>query len=212
MLRTIPERTEITEDAKAFIGQLAQFQELMMMYNCAIREVRTKLEVLNDELAVRSPHNPIEMIKSRVKKPVSIAGKLKRRGYEMSVDSIRRNLNDVAGIRVICAFIDDIYKIAGMLSSQDDITVIQVKDYIRHPKANGYRSYHMIVEIPVFFSDEKVPMRVEVQIRTIAMDLQAGHQGRGGDRGAPGADCRADQPHRHGDAGDPGSDTGEMIY
>ncbi len=173
MLRTIPERTEITEDAKAFIGQLAQFQELMMMYNCAIREVRTKLEVLNDELAVRSPHNPIEMIKSRVKKPVSIAGKLKRRGYEMSVDSIRRNLNDVAGIRVICAFIDDIYKIAGMLSSQDDITVIQVKDYIRHPKANGYRSYHMIVEIPVFFSDEKVPMRVEVQIRTIAMDFWA---------------------------------------
>ena len=173
LLRTIPERTEITEDAKAFIGQLAQFQELMMMYNCAIREVRTKLEVLNDELAVRSPHNPIEMIKSRVKKPVSIAGKLKRRGYEMSVDSIRRNLNDVAGIRVICAFIDDIYKIAGMLSSQDDITVIQVKDYIRHPKANGYRSYHMIVEIPVFFSDEKVPMRVEVQIRTIAMDFWA---------------------------------------
>ena len=173
MLRTIPERTEITEDAKAFIGQLAQFQELMMMYNCAIREVRNKLEVLNDELAVRSPHNPIEMIKSRVKKPVSIAGKLKRRGYEMSVDSIRRNLNDVAGIRVICAFIDDIYKIAGMLSSQDDITVIQVKDYIRHPKANGYRSYHMIVEIPVFFSDEKVPMRVEVQIRTIAMDFWA---------------------------------------
>ena len=173
MLRTIPERTEITEDAKAFIGQLAQFQELMMMYNCAIREVRTKLEVLNDELAVRSRHNPIEMIKSRVKKPVSIAGKLKRRGYEMSVDSIRGNLNDVAGIRVICAFIDDIYKIAGMLSSQDDITVIQVKDYIRHPKANGYRSYHMIVEIPVFFSDEKVPMRVEVQIRTIAMDFWA---------------------------------------
>ncbi len=173
LMKYIPDSTEITENTEYFVDQLKQFQELMMMYNCAIREVRTKLEVLNDEMAVRNPHNPIEMIKSRVKKPVSIAEKLKRRGFPISVESVLENLNDVAGIRVICSFIDDIYKVASMLASQDDITVLEIKDYIRYPKANGYRSYHMIVEIPVFFSDRKLPMRVEVQIRTIAMDFWA---------------------------------------
>ena len=150
-----------------------QFQQIMMMYTCAIREVRTKLEVLNDELSVRNQRNPIEMIKFRVKKPESIIEKLHRRNLPVSLESVVNNLDDVAGIRVICSFIDDIYEVADMLIRQDDVHVIAVKDYLKHPKSNGYRSYHMIIEVPVFFSDRKKPMRVEVQIRTIAMDFWA---------------------------------------
>lgn len=155
------------------IKQAYQFQEAMMMYTCAIRELKTKLEVLNDELSVRNSRNPIELVKSRVKKPISIVEKLKRRGLPVSLESMMENLDDVAGIRVICSFLDDIYAVAEMLTRQDDVHIIAIKDYIRNPKANGYRSYHMIVEIPVFFSDQKKWMRVEVQIRTIAMDFWA---------------------------------------
>ena len=144
-----------------------------MRYTCAIREVKTKLEVLNDELSVKNQRNPIEMIKSRVKKPKSIVEKLQRRGFEISLESMEKNLDDVAGIRIICSFLDDIYEVADMLIRQDDVKVIAVKDYIQNPKPNGYRSYHMIIEIPVFFSDSKKPIRVEVQIRTIAMDFWA---------------------------------------
>ena len=144
-----------------------------MMYTCAIREVKTKLEVLNDELSVRNQRNPIEMIKSRVKKPISIVEKLHRKGMPVSIESMMDNLDDIAGIRVICSFVDDIYQVAAMLTKQDDIKVLAVKDYIKNPKPNGYRSYHMIVEIPVFFSNEKRQMRVEVQILTIAMDFWA---------------------------------------
>ena len=144
-----------------------------MMYSCAIREVKTKLEVLNDELSVRNQRNPIEMIKSRVKKPVSIVEKLHRKNLPISLNSMIHHLDDVAGIRVICSFVDDIYTVARMLVSQDDIRVIAVKDYISNPKDNGYRSYHLIVEVPVFFSDRKKDMRVEVQIRTMAMDFWA---------------------------------------
>ena len=150
-----------------------EFQELMMMYTCAIREVKTKLEVLNDELSVKNRRNPIEVIKSRVKKPQSIVEKLKRRGLPLTLESIVNNLDDVAGIRVICAFLDDIYEVANMLTRQDDVKLIAIKDYIKKPKENGYRSYHLIIEIPVFFSEKKQPMRVEVQIRTIAMDFWA---------------------------------------
>ena len=173
LVKYIPKSTEVADNAEMFISQMRQFQEMMMMYNCAIREVRTKLEVLNDEMSIRNTHNPIEMIKARVKKPQSIAEKLIRRGHPVEVDSIMENIHDVAGIRVICSFIDDIYKVASMLAAQDDITVLEVKDYIKNPKANGYRSYHMIVEIPVFFSERKLNMKVEVQIRTIAMDFWA---------------------------------------
>lgn len=154
-----------------FVNQATQFRELMMMYNCAIREVRTKLEVLNDELSIRNSRNPIEFIESRIKRPLSIVDKLKRYGEPVNVESIERSLNDVAGIRVICPFIDDIYSVADMLLSQDDITLIKKKDYIENPKPNGYRSLHLILEVPVFFSNQKKPMRVEVQIRTIAMDF-----------------------------------------
>ncbi|MDD3252579.1 MAG: GTP pyrophosphokinase family protein [Lachnospiraceae bacterium] len=166
----VPNLVQVPE---ALISQAQEFQIAMMMYTCAIREVKTKLEVLNDELSVRNQRNPIEMIKSRVKKPVSIVEKLNRRNLPLSLESMLLNLDDVAGIRVICSFVDDIYAVANMLVSQDDITIVAIKDYIKHPKPNGYRSYHLIIEIPVFFSEEKRSMRVEVQIRTIAMDFWA---------------------------------------
>lgn len=161
----------VSDSDNYFVNQAIQFRELMMMYNCAIREVRTKLEVLNDELSIRNSRNPIEFIESRIKRPLSIVDKLKRYGEPVNVESIERSLNDVAGIRVICPFIDDIYSVADMLLSQDDITLIKKKDYIENPKPNGYRSLHLILEVPVFFSNQKKPMRVEVQIRTIAMDF-----------------------------------------
>lgn len=166
----VPKEIEVPD---TLLGEARQFQQAMMKYSCAIREVKTKLEVLNDELSVKNQRNPIEMIKSRVKKPLSIIEKLKRRGLPVTIDSMVNNLDDIAGIRVICSFIDDIYEIGRMLARQDDVKIIAVKDYIRSPKVNGYRSYHMIVEIPVFFSDCRQFMRVEVQIRTMAMDFWA---------------------------------------
>lgn len=164
---------DVVQVPDLLIKQAYQFQEAMMMYTCAIREVKTKLEVLNDELSVRNQRNPIEMIKSRVKKPQSIVEKLNRRGYPITLENMVDHLDDVAGIRVICSFVDDIYAVADMVVRQDDITVIAVKDYIKNPKDNGYRSYHMIVEVPVFFSEQKKQMRVEIQIRTMAMDFWA---------------------------------------
>ncbi|MBS6951783.1 MAG: GTP pyrophosphokinase family protein [Enterocloster asparagiformis] len=166
----VPDMVQVPE---VWIHQAREFQQAMMMYACAIREVKTKLEVLNDELSVKNQRNPIEMIKSRVKKPMSILEKLQRRGFEVSLESMRENLDDVAGIRIICSFLDDIYEVAEMLVRQDDVKVIAVKDYIKNPKPNGYRSYHLIIEVPVFFSECKRYMRVEVQIRTIAMDFWA---------------------------------------
>lgn len=156
-----------------FESEGVEFDKMMMMYSCAIKEVKTKLQVLNDELSITSKRNPIEFIKTRIKKPDSIATKLKKKGLPLSVEAVRDNLNDVAGVRVICAFIDDIYKVADMLTAQDDVHLIKTKDYIKTPKMNGYRSYHLIIEVPVFFSDHKEQMRVEVQIRTIAMDFWA---------------------------------------
>lgn len=155
------------------IENSARFRELMMMYRCAIREVQTKLEVLNDEFKTRSKRNPIDSIRSRVKSPISIFEKLERRGLEISVQSIVDNLNDVAGIRVVCPFISDIYDVANMLVSQDDVEVMEVKDYIKHPKPNGYRSLHYVIIIPIFLSTGKEYMKVEVQIRTIAMNFWA---------------------------------------
>ena len=156
-----------------FIDQETEFRQMMMMYSCAIKEIKTKLQVLNDELSIKRQRNPIEFIKTRVKQPDSIASKLRRKGYPVTVQSVFENLSDVAGVRVICAFIDDIYKVADMLTAQDDIELIKLKDYIKNPKMNGYRSLHLIIEVPVFFSDHKEQIRVEVQIRTIAMDFWA---------------------------------------
>ena len=164
---------DVAQVPDIWLDQARQFQQVMMHYTCAIREVKTKLEVLNDELSVKNQRNPIEMIKSRVKKPLSIVEKLQRRGLEVSLESMVKNLDDVAGVRIICSFVDDIYEVAEMLVRQDDVKVIAVKDYIKNPKPNGYRSYHMIVEIPVFFSKGKTPMRAEIQIRTNGMDFWA---------------------------------------
>ena len=171
--KTFLDTTDIPDIQTYFVNQAFEFQELMMMYSCAIREMRTKLEVLNDELSIHHQRNPIEFITSRVKKPLSIVEKLHRYGVPVSVESVEKNLNDVAGVRVICSFIDDIYTVADMLLRQDDITLIKKKDYIQNPKENGYRSLHLIIELPVFFSNQKKNMRVEVQIRTIAMDFWA---------------------------------------
>lgn len=168
--KTLEEMKAMTQE---LFAETRQYQELMMMYECAIKEVQTKLEVLDEEFSVRYKRNPISNIESRVKTPMSIVRKMQKNHLEITVQNIMAGLNDVAGIRVICAFIDDIYDIARMLASQDDIRVIRIKDYIQDPKPNGYRSYHMIVEIPVFFSKSKQIMRVEVQIRTIAMNFWA---------------------------------------
>ena len=160
-------------DSAVVLETLKDFRWHMTLYHCAIREVQTKFEVLDEELSISRVRNPIDHIESRVKTPESIIGKLRRGGYEFSVKSMTENLNDIAGIRVICQYVDDIYTVADMLSKQDDISVIKVKDYIKNPKPNGYRSYHMVVEVPVFFSDKKHYVRVEVQFRTIAMDFWA---------------------------------------
>lgn len=162
-----------TPDSQIFINNAAKFGDLMMMYRCAIREVQTKLEVLDDEFSVENKRNPISFIKTRIKNPQSIYNKLQKLGYEFTAENIQEQLNDVAGVRVVCAFIDDIYTIANLIAEQDDIKVIKIKDYIKNPKPNGYCSYHMIVEIPVFFSKGKTPMRVELQIRTNGMDFWA---------------------------------------
>ena len=156
-----------------FLEQAEQIQGLLLYYSYAIKEVRTKLEILNEELAFKTKRNPIESIESRVKKPASIIEKLRRRHFPVSVESVFENLHDVAGVRVICSFIDDIYDVAEMFLSQDDITLIEKKDYIQNPKSNGYRSLHLIIEVPVFLSDRTLNMKVEVQIRTMAMDFWA---------------------------------------
>ena len=156
-----------------FLNNATKFYNLMMMYRCAIREIQTKLEVLDDEFSVENNRNPISFIKTRIKKPNSIYDKLQKMGYEFTTENIQTYLNDVAGVRIVCAFIDDIYMISDLITQQDDIKVIEIKDYIKNPKSNGYRSYHMIVEIPVFFTEGKFPMRAEIQIRTIGMDFWA---------------------------------------
>lgn len=161
------------ETIDEFKDVFKDFQALMMHYECAMLEVRTKLDVLNAELAVRDSRNPFETIKTRIKKPMSIINKLRKDGYDVTLDNIQKCLNDVAGIRVICSFPDDIYKLADYLAEQDDIRVIERKDYIANPKPNGYRSLHLIIEIPIFLTEEKKYMRVEVQFRTIAMDFWA---------------------------------------
>ena len=152
---------------------LDKFRQVMCWYGCAIREVRTKLEVLNDDFRMNNLRNPIDNIVARIKDPRSIYEKLRRRDLPISLISILENLNDVAGIRVICPFVDDIYTVADMLIEQDDIKLISKKDYIKEPKPNGYRSLHLLVEIPIFLSGGKRYMKVEVQIRTIAMNFWA---------------------------------------
>lgn len=164
---------EIYEQRRKMAGTMVDYKEMRMRYSCAIKEVRTKFDVLNSEFNVRYQRNPITSINSRLKSSTSIMEKLNRKGLSFTVENVEKNLYDVAGIRVVCSYVDDIYVLAEALAQQDDITVIRRKDYIRNPKPNGYRSYHMIVSVPVFFSDQTREMAVEVQIRTIAMDFWA---------------------------------------
>ena len=154
-------------------NQVDQWKSVMFLYDSALKEINTKIEILNNEFVHIYNYNPIEHIKSRLKTPDSIVKKLKRYGFEVTIDNMVEKLSDIAGIRIICSFTSDIYQIAEMITKQSDVTVLYVKDYIKNPKPNGYRSYHMIIEIPVFFSKGKTPMRVELQIRTNGMDFWA---------------------------------------
>lgn len=153
--------------------QIEALKNLMMQYECAMLEVQTKLEVFNKELALVTSRNPFESIKCRIKSVESIRGKLERQGLPFTTDAIEKNLNDIAGIRVICSFPEDIYMLVECLLKQDDIILVALKDYIKNPKPNGYRSLHLILDIPIFLTEAKKHMRVEVQFRTIAMDFWA---------------------------------------
>jgi putative GTP pyrophosphokinase len=154
-------------------NQVDSWQEVTLVYNAALKQINTKLEILNDEFQHVHRYNPIEHIKSRMKTSESIVKKLKRYGYESTIENMVKYINDIAGIRVICSFTSDIYRIADMIRNQNDIKVISVKDYMKHPKASGYKSYHMLVTVPVFLSDRIVEVKVEIQIRTVAMDFWA---------------------------------------
>lgn len=149
------------------------WEEVNLLYNAALKQIQTKIEILNEEFQEVHRYNPIEHVKARVKGAESIVKKLKRNGYESTIENMVRYVNDIAGIRIICSFTSDIYRIAEMISSQKDIQVLTIKDYIMNPKDSGYRSYHMIVSLPVYLSDRIVNVKVEIQIRTVAMDFWA---------------------------------------
>ena len=149
------------------------WKTVMFLYNAALKEVGTKLEILNDEFQHVHSYNPIEHIKTRIKTPESIVKKLKRNGYESTIANMMEYVNDIAGIRVVCSFTSDIYRLAEMIGKQNDLTVVWVKDYIKKPKDSGYKSYHMLVTVPIFLSDRVVNTKVEIQVRTIAMDFWA---------------------------------------
>ncbi|WP_349945809.1 GTP pyrophosphokinase family protein [Lacrimispora sp. BS-2] len=154
-------------------NQVDQWKSVMFLYDSALKEISTKIEILNNEFVHIYNYNPIEHIKSRLKTPDSIVKKLKRYGYDVTINNMVEKLNDIAGIRIICSFTSDIYQIAEMITKQSDVTVLNVKDYIKYPKPNGYKSYHMVVTIPIYLTDGPVDTKVEIQIRTIAMDFWA---------------------------------------
>lgn len=152
---------------------MLEYRKSKLLYRSALKEIGTKLEILNDEFKLVHQYNPIEHIESRLKTDESITRKLIRKGKEITVENIQKYIDDIAGVRVICSFTPDIYRIVDMISSQDDIEVLKTKDYMLNPKVNGYRSYHLIVRVPIFLSDRVVPTKVEIQIRTVAMDFWA---------------------------------------
>jgi putative GTP pyrophosphokinase len=149
------------------------WKTMIFLYNAALKEVGTKLEILNEEFQHVHRYNPIEHIKTRVKSPESIVKKLKRNGYESTIENMVKYVNDIAGVRLICSFTSDIYQLADMIGRQNDLKVLSIKDYIKNPKESGYKSYHMLVSVPIFLSDNVVDTKVEIQIRTIAMDFWA---------------------------------------
>ncbi|MBO6147012.1 MAG: GTP pyrophosphokinase family protein [Lachnospiraceae bacterium] len=152
---------------------VTSWNTVILLYNSALKEIETKLQILNDEFQHVHQYNPIEHIKSRLKTPESIVNKLKRRGYESTIANMVKYVNDIAGVRIICSFTSDIYRIADMMARQNDISVLSIKDYIKNPKDSGYKSFHMIVSVPIFLSNETMETKVEIQIRTVAMDFWA---------------------------------------
>ena len=162
----------MTKEAGA-VDQIDQWKSTMFLYSSALKSINTKIEILNNEFIQLYNYNPIEHITSRLKTPASIVKKLQHDGREVTIENMVEYLNDIAGIRIICSFMSDIYPIADMIARQADITVLHVKDYIKYPKSNGYKSYHMVVTIPVYLTDGKKDTKVEIQIRTIGMDFWA---------------------------------------
>lgn len=164
---------EIYNESKKIMTQMIGFKELMMMYDCAIKKIRTKFEILDTEFNVRYRRNPINFINTRLKSTRSIMEKMQRNKIPFSLENIEANINDAAGIRIICSYVDDIYSLSSALINQDDIRLVEQKDYIANPKPNGYRSMHLIVSTPIYFADQTRHIKAEVQIRTIAMDFWA---------------------------------------
>ena len=154
-------------------SQIDQWKSIMFLYDSALKEINTKIEILNSEFVHIYGHTPIEHIKSRLKTPSSIVKKLKRAGHDVTIQNMVERLNDIAGIRIICSYTEDIYQIADMIARQSDVTILHVKDYIRNPKPNGYKSYHMVATIPIYLSQGPAETKVEIQIRTVAMDFWA---------------------------------------
>ena len=156
-----------------YYNEEEEWNRTLLLYDSVLREINTKLEILNNEFKQAHQYNPIEHITSRIKSPESIARKIRKKNLELTIENIVKYVNDVAGVRIICSFTSDIYRIASAISNQDDVTVLRVKDYIANPKPNGYMSYHMIVSIPIFLTNDVIDTKVEIQIRTIAMDFWA---------------------------------------
>lgn len=166
-------RGDYMQSAMKYYDDVDSWKTVMFLYNSALKEVGTKLEILNDEFQHVHKYNPIEHIKTRIKTPESIVKKLRRYGYEISIENMVKYINDIAGVRLICSFTSDIYRLAEMIGNQSDLKVLSIKDYIKNPKESGYKSYHMLVSVPIFLSDSVVDTKVEIQIRTIAMDFWA---------------------------------------
>lgn len=166
-------RSADSSDGIGSAENLLRYKELRMRYSCAVKEIRTKFEVLSTEFGTYYDRNPIVSIETRLKTTAGIIEKMKRRGIEPSLTNMEKEINDIAGVRVVCSYIDDIYLLAELLKRQRDVTLLAEKDYIKNPKPNGYRSLHLIVSVPVFFAEQTADMKVELQIRTIAMDFWA---------------------------------------
>lgn len=169
----LPEAEAIREFQQKIAAQLMPYRELIAYYRCAMMEVKTKFDVLNEALSLDKDHNPIESIKTRLKTPESIALKMHRKNLPFSIESLEENIEDIAGVRVICSYPSDIYMLADALLKQDDVRLLKKKDYFQNPKKNGYRSLHLIIEIPIFLHNRKKYMKVEIQLRTLSMDWWA---------------------------------------
>ncbi len=169
----LEEQFNSNEQIAKWFTKHREFDQLMTYYRCAMMEIETKLNVLNAEFSLEYDRNPFEQIESRLKKPISIIEKMRRKGFPITIEALEKEIFDVAGIRVVCSFKEDIYKLADLLINQDDIILVMRKDYIMNPKPNGYRSLHLILDVPIFISEGKKHMKVEVQFRTIAMDFWA---------------------------------------